>query len=350
MGPDIRTKERTLEEAARWQARLASPACTGQDRDDFERWLRRDASHAQAYAAAEALSAALGRVAESSPRLLAMADDAFAMGDGVNAGAPQLRPSHTRLKTHRWIVPATLAAGFSLAVIGVQLANYAEQVAPAPVAYASTAHEQRTITLADGSTVHLDVASEISVRLSAKRRDIVLVDGRALFEVAHDTSRPFTVSASDSHTTALGTKFQVQRDGQHVVVTLAEGSVAVTGSSGADAWRDRLMPGEQITLAGHAQPPQKRAVDPLIVTSWSRGRLVFHGTPLAEALDEVNRYAARKVRLGDPTLASLPVGGNFLAGDSDRIVAAFAAVLPLRVAEGGSGEIVLFRRYQAEAP
>jgi len=56
------------------------------------------------------------------------------------------------------------------------------------------------------------------------------------------------------------------------------------------------------------------------------------------------------VRLGDPDLADLPVDGNFIAGETDRIVSALAAALPVRVAQAGAGEIILFRRYEAEAP
>ena len=92
--------------------------------------------------------------------------------------------------------------------------------------------------------------------------------------------------------------------------------------------------------------PVKTTVDSYMATSWSRGRLVFRGTPLGEAIEEVNRYSTRKVRLADPSLASLPVGGNFIAGDSELILSAFAAALPLRSVDGGGGEILLFRRYE----
>ena len=64
---------------------------------------------------------------------------------------------------------------------------------------------------------------------------------------------------------------------------------------------------------------------------------------MADALQEVNRYAATKVRLADPTLVDLPVSGTFIAGDSEAAVAAFAAVLPLTLATDG-GELLLFRR------
>jgi transmembrane sensor len=129
-----------------------------------------------------------------------------------------------------------------------------------------------------------------------------------------------------------------------VVVVLTEGSVSVTQAG----WQGRLTPGEQLTLQGAGTAPVKLSVDTHLATSWARGRLVFRGTPLAEALEEVNRYSTRKLRLADPSLASLPVGGSFIAGDSELVLSAFVAALPLRAVEGGGGEILLFRRYEPD--
>jgi transmembrane sensor len=86
-----------------------------------------------------------------------------------------------------------------------------------------------------------------------------------------------------------------------------------------------------------------RTVDARVATSWSLGRLVFRGTRLADALQQVNRYAATKVRLADLSLADMPVSGNFVVGDSEAVVAAFAAVLPLEIAASGD-ELLLYRR------
>lgn len=334
-----------LEQAAHWHVRLASPDCTDQERADFERWWLEAPAHARAFAAAEALSAGLARVAAPGSRLQEMAEEAFAMGQGSTAPATAL-PGNRR----RWFVPAALAASIAMAVVLLRLNPGVERAVVPPVVYTTAGDARRDITLADGSTVHLDVASEIAVRITAHARQIVLVEGRALFDVAHDTSRPFTVTAAGSSTTALGTRFQVQREGHNVVVTLAEGKVAVTGKSDSASWRETLVPGEQISIESEAGAPHKRSVDTQVMTSWTRGRLVFHGTPLSEALAEINRYADRKVRLGDPDLADLTVGGNFIAGDSELIVSAFAAVLPVRVVEGSGGELILFRRYAAEVP
>ena len=350
MGYETRTDEHLLAEAARWHARLAADDCTDFDRAQFQRWRASSRRHADVYDSATAFSQRFERLADVDDRLRAMADEAFAMGAddepwSAHAGGGDPRSRAAR----RWMVPATLAASVIVAFVGVRIGGYFSTSAPL-VTYASSEQNRRDVTLDDGSLVHLDVESEISVRFSNGHREITLVNGRALFEVAHDASRPFVVAAGQSHTTALGTHFQVQRESEHVLVTLTEGSVAVTGNVAQSTWSERLSPGEQISLSADGHVHEKRGVDTQAVTSWSRGRLVFRSTPLAEALQEVNRYGRRKVRLGDPDLAELPVDGNFIAGETDLIVSAFAAALPLRIVEADVGEIILFRRYKADAP
>jgi transmembrane sensor len=280
-----------------------------------------------------------------------MADDAFAMGASdtlratlVDSKFDAVRSSAGRAR--RWLVPGSLAATMAVTFVGIRLSGYLTTTVT-PVTYASSEQMRRDVALPDGSAVQLDVDSEIRVTYSESRRDILLVNGRALFAVAKDAARPFVVSAGEAHTTALGTHFQVQREGQQVQVTLTEGAVAVASDAGR---RETLSPGEQISLTTDGQVQEKRAIDAQAVTSWSRGRLVFRDTPLGEALQEVNRYGTRKVRLGDPELADLSVDGNFIAGETDLIVSAFAAALPLRVAAGSTGEIILFRRYKADVP
>src|SRR5262249_16810240 len=160
------------------------------------------------------------------------------------------------VRARRWKIPATLAAGIVVALAGVQLASYLTQ--PIPKISFASAGERRDVMLGDGSLVHLDVDSEVNVRLSADRRDVTLVNRRALFEVAHDSSRPFVVSAGSTRTTALGTHFQVQRDSQSVLVTLTEGSVAVTGDPEQSRWSEKLTPGEQISLTTDGHVHEKR--------------------------------------------------------------------------------------------
>lgn len=332
--------ERTLQEAARRYARLQADDCTQSQRDDVDRWLAEDAGHRDAYARAQQVTAGVARMAADerlNRKLRALADEALA---AYPAPSPPVR-------SRQWKVAAGLAASVAVAMISWIAHPLLHSPAADPVAYVTGQHQRRSVTLDDGSQVELDVGTRIEVRMSRDSRRIDLLSGRALFDVAHDSNRPFSVTASGARTTALGTKFQVQRDDGRVVVTLAEGSVAIDREreeSGAASWQERLVPGEQLTVDVASAARSRQFVDTQLITSWTHGRHVFRGTPLREALDEVNRYATRKVRLGDPSLAGMPVAGNFIAGDSQVVVEAFAAVLPLRIVDGGN-EIIVFRRY-----
>jgi transmembrane sensor len=201
----------------------------------------------------------------------------------------------------------------------------------------------RHVTLADGTLVHLDAGSKVRVVMSAHERRVQLQAGRAYFEVAHDSSRPFSVTANGTRTVALGTKFQVQQSGDATVVTLTQGSVAISGSEGR--WQERLRPGEQLKIVAGNDKPELNVVDTSDITSWSRGWLVFRRTQLSDALNEINRYSEKKLVIADATLSDLSIAGSFIAGDAQSIVDAIAAVLPIRVVDGGQHEILLFRRY-----
>jgi transmembrane sensor len=208
--------------------------------------------------------------------------------------------------------------------------------------------------LSDGSTLHLDVGAEVSVVMSPHERHLELAKGRAYFEVAHDKTRPFSVTAAGTRTVALGTRFEVSLQSQSVSVSLAEGSVAITDAADAtelEKWREVLTPGQQLQVHADHDQRERIQVDAGAIASWSRGRLIFNGMPLNKVLDEINRYASIKVHLGDAELANIPIGGNFVAGaDSNEFVETLAAVVPLRSVRTGANEIVLFQRYETNTP
>jgi len=342
---NVKPDPKVLEDASRWHARLLAADCTPEEHAAFSLW-RKVPEHARAYALAVKLDALLAR-SPQHPKLQALA--AQALREETPA-APVVRVSEpNRVDTvsrdrRRWVVPASLAAGLALLMIAI--GNRTEDpssAAPLLSSYQTAPDERQTFTLDDGTTVHADIATHLTVSMGESGREIELKSGRALFSVARDPERPFRVRAGSTQTVALGTQFQVEQRHEAIFITLAEGSVRITGGLQDTVWEQTLAPGEQISLDSPVSVPQRLAIDPNQVTSWSRGRLLFRGTPLQEAIEEINRYAPTKVRLADPALADLKVGGNFIAGDSRPIVSAFAAVLPLTIVER-DGELLLFRR------
>jgi transmembrane sensor len=327
---DARNSDSLLEEAAGWYARLAAPDCSPAERTQFDLWRASSPSHIEACARVQGAADAVERLVARDPRLRAISDEAYAM---ARAGTDPYSQ-----KQRRWALPAALAASLVIALVGLKFGSRLIRQPLHPVVYENSSVGK--ITLEDGSIVYMDVNSRISVLMSTKRRQVELLAGRALFEVTHDASRPFSVIAGNARTTDLGTRFQVDRTHEGVVVTLAEGAVVVDSTLAAQHWQEHLSPGEQLAMSSNTSSPRKQVVDPLAATSWSRGRLVFRATPLTLAVEEVNHYAAKKLRIADPSLTGLSVSGNFVAGDSELAASAFAAVLPIRVVDGGT-EIIL---------
>jgi transmembrane sensor len=339
---DLELKDRILNEAARWFARLQAADCSLQERAAFRKWKEADERHALAYEQACQAAAGIDQLMALDPRMQALLDEALI--PAVSPGVAE--PVRGIARVRRWSIPAALAASLALAFISLRFMGDGTRAPDGVVLQAEAA--PRTVKLEDGSTVQMDVNTKLRVRMTAERRQVTLEAGRAMFDVAHDRSRPFSVAAATSRTIALGTQFQVELDRSEVVVTLAEGSVAIDNEGPTQAWQEQLHPGEQLRIDVASAARDKLVVDPSVVTSWTRGRLLFRGTRLADAIEQVNRYSTRKVRLGDPSLGDLHVAGNFIAGESDLIVDALASALPLRVVEGGEKEIILFRRYDDE--
>lgn len=336
---DLRIQDRSINEAARWYARLQAADCSLQERAAFRKWLQADERHALAYEQACQMSAGVDQLMALDPRMQALLDEAL-----IPTGAPDIaKPVRGIARVRRWSIPAALAASVALAFVSLRFVGDGKRAPDGVVLQADAA--PRTVRLEDGSTLQMDVDTKVRVWMTAQRREVTLEAGRAMFDVAHDRSRPFSVAAASSRTVALGTQFQVELDRSEVVVTLADGSVAIDNEGPTQVWQERLRPGEQLRIDVASAARDKLVVDPSVVTSWSRGRLVFRNTRLADAIEQVNRYSAKKVRLGDPSLADLQVAGNFIAGDSDLIVDALASALPLRVVDGGEREVILFRRY-----
>ncbi|MDI7010126.1 FecR family protein, partial [Pseudomonas aeruginosa] len=70
----------------------------------------------------------------------------------------------------------------------------------------------------DGSEVELDLKTRLSFANFRDIRRVVLDDGEAYFHVTHDTAHPFVVRAGKGSITVTGTRFNVWKYQDNVVV------------------------------------------------------------------------------------------------------------------------------------
>ena len=170
--------------------------------------------------------------------------------------------------------------------------------------------ELRTITLDDGSVVHLDAGSAIAVHYGAQRREVSLLAGQAFFEVVHAPERPFVVATGDVTVTDTGTAFSVRSSAETVSIAVQSGSVEVALDHGNRPVA-ALQPGEQVTVDRASGPVVKAAVAPENIAAWRERRLVVDGVPLAEVVEELDRHHWGTIVLRDRALAARRVTGVF---------------------------------------
>jgi transmembrane sensor len=306
-------------EASRWLAARDAGAVTADD-GDLNRWLEADIRHRVAYLRLEAHWRRSERLRDLRPL-------------DRDVDPDLLRP---RSALRHWPV----AAAASLLLV-VAIGGFAFLQRLRWQHYETRIGGFSRIVLEDGSVVDLNTNSRIDVRLSADQREVRLLRGEGRFQVAHDSTRPFTVSAAAAAVSAVGTAFSVRlRESAQVEVLVSEGKVAIAServprAPPLSAGEAAIVLPDRVSVS-HVEPQQlERRL------AWTMGRLEFHGETLGEAVSEFNRYNRRQLQISDPSLAVLRVGGTFNATDPESFAAALVSAFNLHVAPSGDGAIVL---------
>ena len=336
---------RTLaEEAADWDIRLRSAACTAADREAFERWCAADPAHAEAFDGLQLGIGALKDAYATSPRLRAMRDQ-----------ARSLKPAPQPWRIAASVAAVTVAAGAIGGYVYTHQSERGSSLATmelprgAPSVYQTAVGERTSVTLSDGSVVTLNTRSRLVVNYTPGRRDVTLVAGQAMFNVAHNTARPFVVTAGSRQVTAVGTAFDVRLDRKQVKVTLIEGKVRVEPARGS-IWRalplapKTLAPGQELVASNLSPAMTIASANIPVETSWRQGVVVFNDTPLADAVAEINRYSPDPITVGDRELGELRINGRFRTNEPGAFLNAVVAYFPIEAHRTPGGETVLTGR------
>lgn len=219
--------------------------------------------------------------------------------------------------------------------------------------YATAALRQQQVALGDGSVLNLNVSTQVQVALTPEARRITLTAGEAHFAVAHDTARPFIVTAGDVAVRAVGTAFSVRLGDQGVEVLVTDGKVEIT--RGADSATNAL-PAEhpflvagELTyiasdeLAGVARIERIPADALQAAVRWHSQVMTFTDLPLRDAVTLFNRRNAQQLVLGDAALGERRIGGTFAADQVEAFVRLLVEDGDIAVERRSVDEIVLRR-------
>jgi transmembrane sensor len=291
--------------AASWAAKMDAGPLSADEQAIVEAWLTADIRHYGALAQARALLVPVHEPAS------------------MRAVEP-VKPMRRTI-----LLGGSIAAGIAVAV---GTASYVSGLWNEG-RYRTQMGEMRVIPLNDGSVISLNTNSEIVVRYSQSRREIELVRGEALFDVAKNKQRPFIVKTGMTQVRAVGTSFSVKAlPNQPVQVLVREGVVEVKRQDVPVAPAVLVASNNQ-AVAPLDAPIVAKPVETAEVgraLAWRVGRIAFHGEPLGVAATEFARYSPVRIEIADPAVANEKVIGLFVSTDPVGFANAVAVSFDLR--------------------
>jgi transmembrane sensor len=351
-----------LEQASHWWELLHSDSASSSDHREFGEWVARSPERVEAYLQTARLVKAI-----KSPRLIWPSTAAEVLIRGAKASPETVLPfSTTRVSASvgrgeaRHVQSRFAWAAAAVLLIGVGLALF---ILETPQEFRTALGEQRSVLLADGSRVTLNTASTIEVILKKGRREVRLVRGEALFEVAHDAARSFVVRAGNAQLKDVGTQFNVDMHSNGTTVTVVEGRVAVdspgaseiAGAQADNSGRGTVEPlilgaNDRVLVTPAGVGPPQRGVNVAASVAWTQRQLMFEHRPLSEVAEEFNRYNRDRIDIDSAELKRQEVTGVFEAKDPASFVAFLSGIPGVEIREGANGTHIVLLRSPAGHP
>ncbi|MFH0301050.1 FecR domain-containing protein [Bradyrhizobium sp. 31Argb] len=301
---DDRAERELRGEAVAWVQHLDSGRVTPADVKALKQWRSRSPDHEAAFADARRMWKEFAPAARSLRER------------GQLSPALAARPvSHSTLSRRAAIggALATVSAAAAYAMVSPPLDLW-PSIAELAADYRTVTGEQRQLELPSDVSMHLNSQTSVALRGNDGAR-IELVSGEASFVSKSQQERPLIVLAANGVMTTSRAHFDVRRAGQSVCVTCVGGNVNVTLESQATT----LGSGQQVRYDDRGLGPVA-SIDIELVTAWQQGVLIFRSAPLAEVVEEINRYRSGRVILMDRELARKPISGRFRIDHMDDIL------------------------------
>ncbi|QDX82659.1 hypothetical protein B9N43_16315 [Denitratisoma sp. DHT3] len=322
--------------AEEWAVRMQAGDLGRHELRAFDAWLKASPANAQDYARCNKVAYLASRLAAHPERVRSL-------------------PAYVALQRQRredrgpaWR-PLALAGAACLVLALAWLPPLREHWSPAPAALVTAHGEQRQVPLRDGTRLHINTDTEVTLDLSGRERRVILGHGEVFFSVAKDPRRPFVVAAGDSEVRVLGTKFSVRRIGGDMVVVVAEGRVAVRPDRAAEGNAvQNLVAGQKLLLDAANHRITVSAVDAERATAWRSGQVYFEAATLEQVVADVNRYTLKQFVIDDATLKSIRLSGNFHIGDTDSVKFVLKRAFAIEASEQGNK--ILLRAARPASP
>jgi len=167
------------------------------------------------------------------------------------------------------------------------------------------------ITLADGTKVHLNSASELRYPISFGSEGIreVFLKGEAYFEVAKNEKQPFYVNVGDIAVKQYGTLFNINAYQENSIrIVLVQGSVSVLTAGATEETRMQVSQLAEYNTDTHSLSLKTVDVAPYI--AWNEGKFIFENEDLGEIMTTLALWYDMNVYFEGEELKNLRFTGS----------------------------------------
>lgn len=309
--------------------RLHSGEATDRDAAAFIAWRSQSVAHEEAFRSAVRLRELVRTVETLSDSRV---ENGPAEGNVIAFPAPAKRSRVTRRQVLGGAIAASVAGG---ALLMGRTLDLVPSVSDAMADYRTGPGERRVIRLAAGASIDLNTRTSIDVRDGLGMPAVELISGEAVLSSAPGARAALLAGAGTS--IVRGGRFNARRDGDDVCITCLTGAVEV-----AWAQEKRLLgAADEVRYGDSGIGPVKPGTDPMVLTAWQSGTLIFHDMPMRRVVDEINRYRAGKVFLMNGELAARPLSGTYYINRLDDFFSQAELALGVKVSRLPGSVIIL---------
>lgn len=289
--------ERIEREALDWLVRFASGEATPADLRAGKLWCERDPAHAAAFRRATRMWETLG-------------PEAF------TGTAPVRRPVLAGLSRRTLLrcgAAAAIAASGAYVVMQPPLGLW-PSLTEMTADYRTATGERRQVALTRDISMEMNTQTSVAMRATGEiGTGIELISGEAMIATA--AAKPLTVTSGYGEIVGSNARFNIRNDRGSVCVTCVDGTVHVVSGGQTIVLQQR----EQVTY-DHSGPGKTAAINPAVVMAWQDDLLIFHATPLRDAIAEINRYRSGRIIVTNAALGERLFSANFRIRNADRII------------------------------
>jgi transmembrane sensor len=203
--------------------------------------------------------------------------------------------------------------------------------------YRTSVGEQRTVALGDHASIELNTRTSVTIQQpTGQTGRIELISGEASIAIKPAAARLVEVVAMDGRASASDAVFNIRVRADGVCTTCVSGQVAVERGDS----RAVLVAGQQIEYGPGRFGPMT-PTDPATTTAWRDGVIVFHATPLAEVVEEINRYRLGRIILVNQALKQRVFSARFRIENVEAAVAQIERVFGAKATRLPGGVVLI---------